>query len=335
MDRYRNLRLAVVAISALKFHSIPLSMYIASFYQFTKVAEPEDASNFVERLCANTATQGTILLATEGINAVLAHLDLTTLKAVIVQLETNLNLPRFRPSIAQADSRSRPFDKLLIKVRPEIVTCGASFDFELSKLPRATPMEWVSLIRQTDTVVLDVRNHYEFSLGRFRGAIQPETQKFREFKDFLNHQTQFDRDQTVAIYCTGGIRCEKAAQLMHKNGFKSVIQLDRGILGFLEDTEDSYWWTDECFVFDQRVAVNRTLKEGKVVLCLACGTPLTSANKTSVFFNHGISCPSCYSTLTPAALSRRKERLHQLRLTQKREASNPNTHNATTRVCQA
>lgn len=308
-------------------------MYIASFYQFTNIDELQHTGEYVDYLCSEHNVKGTVILAGEGINAVLAHPDVNTLEVIIAQIETNAGFANLQPCTLRARTDSRPFNKLRVRIRPEIVTYGTTFDFNLSKLPRANPVQWADLVCQDDTVVLDVRNQYEHSIGKFRNSIQPNTQNFRDFKDFLQHQTDIDPGQTVAIYCTGGIRCEKAAQSMRKRGFKSVVQLDRGILGYLEEAQDRSLWEGECFVFDQRVAVNETLVEGSSELCLACGHPLTQEAKTSSLFNFGISCSCCFIDLSPANIARRTERLHQLKLTRLRKNRNGCEYNTVSPVC--
>ncbi len=294
-------------------------MYIASFYRFTTIDKLTQMADFVDSLCSERGVKGTVILADEGINAVLAHPDETALKAIIARLENIDGFANLRPTVTLGQAESNPFNKLRVRIRSEIVTYGKKFDFNLPKLPRASATQWANLICLDDTIVLDVRNQYEHVLGRFKNSVHPSTNSFREFEDFLHRQTDIDREHTIAIYCTGGIRCEKAAQSMQKCGFKSVVQLDRGILGYLEEAQDQSLWEGECFVFDQRVAVNETLEEGSSELCLACGHPLTPEAKNSFWFNFGISCSSCVNDLSPASVARRTERLHQLELTRQRE----------------
>ena len=295
-------------------------MYIASFYHFKKIEELEPAREFVEHLCSESGALGTFILASEGINAALAHPNARVLESLVDRIQNFLTFSELRTTTSRASTDSLPFDKLQVRVRREIVTYGLPFDFTLPALPKANPMEWKDLILDDDTVVLDVRNRYEHRIGRFRNSIQPNTNNFREFKDYLNQQTEMDKDQNVAIYCTGGIRCEKAAQSMFKHGFKSVVQLDRGILGYLQETKDSSVWEGECFVFDQRVAVDETLAEGTAEFCLACGDPITPEEKSSPLFEYGISCSTCREALTPADRARRAERVRQLNLGQQRAA---------------
>ncbi|MXW06788.1 MAG: hypothetical protein F4X56_03605 [Gammaproteobacteria bacterium] len=293
-------------------------MYVAMFYHFAKIEELVCVRACVEHLCIQSDVHGTCILATEGINAALAHPNDEVLETIIEQIKTCLALQELRPTLSRAHHDTLPFDKLLVQIRPEIVSYGTLFDFTLPILPKVNSVQWNDLLQANDVVVLDVRNQYEHALGRFRNSIQPGTKNFREFKEFLQQQTEMDYDQSVAIYCTGGIRCEKAAQSMFTLGFKSVIQLDRGILGYLEESTDDSLWEGECFVFDQRVALNETLLEGSAELCLACGGPLSPNDKVHPHYEHGISCSACHHELTPATHARRSERLRQLHLARRR-----------------
>lgn len=300
-------------------------MYVASFYRFAKIAGLEVARDSVEKLCTQSGVRGTCILSKEGINAALAHSDAGILETIVAQIKTCLNLPVLQSTFSRAHIDTLPFDKLLVRIRPEIVSYGTSFDFALPSLPKVNSVQWNDLLQSTNTVVLDVRNQYEHDLGRFRNSIQPRTKNFREFKNFLQQQCEIDYDQSVAIYCTGGIRCEKAAQSMFKLGYKTVIQLDRGILGYLDETTDDSLWEGECFVFDQRVALNESLMEGTAELCLACGEPLTTRDKFHPQYEHGMSCSACYQELTPATVARRSERLRQLYLAHTRESNSSNS----------
>lgn len=273
----------------------------------------------IEDLCTQSDVHGTCILATEGINAALAHPNAEVLETIVEQVKTFLALQALRPTLSRAHHDTFPFDKLSVQIRPEIVSYGTPFDFTLPALPKVNAIQWNELLRARDAVVLDVRNQYEHDLGRFRDSVQPMTKNFREFKDFLQQQTEIDCDQPVAIYCTGGIRCEKAAQSMFKLGFKSVVQLDCGILGYLEEITDDSFWEGECFVFDQRVALNETLLEGSAELCLACGGPLSPNDKVHPLYEHGISCSGCHHELTSTTRARRSERLRQLNLARKRD----------------
>lgn len=300
-------------------------MYVVSFYCFAEIANLDRVRDSVEDVCSQSGVQGTCNLSKEGINATLAHSCVVVLESIVEQLKTRLTLPVLHPTFSRAHLNTLPFDKLLVRIRPEIVSYGTSFDFALPSLPKVNPVQWNDLIQSPNTIVLDVRNQYEHDLGRFRNSIQPYTKNFREFKNFLQQQCEIDYDQSVAIYCTGGIRCEKAAQSMFKLGYESVVQLDGGILRYLEETSDDSLWEGECFVFDQRVAVNESLMEGTAELCLACGGPLTSNDKVHPQYEQGISCSACHHDLTPATLERRSERMRQLHLARTRERKSSNS----------
>ncbi|MCY3542079.1 MAG: rhodanese-like domain-containing protein [Gammaproteobacteria bacterium] len=306
-------------------------MYVATFYHFAKIDKLVRVRDFVEDLCIQSDVQGTCILATEGINATLAHANDGVLETIIEQIKTCLALQELRPTLSRAHHDTLPFDKLLVQIRPEIVSYGTPFDFTLPILPTVNSVQWNDLLQANDVIVLDVRNQYEHDLGRFRNSIQPGTKNFREFKEFLQQQTEMDYDQPVAVYCTGGIRCEKAAQSMFKQGFKSVIQLDRGILGYLEESTGDSFWEGECFVFDQRVALNESLLEGSAELCLACGGPLSPNDKVHRDYEHGISCSACHDELTPATHARRSERLRQLHLARRRGGEKSSDTNVSSR----
>ena len=324
LDQFRNLHLAVAVQRLATPRNKARTVYIVSFYRFTKIDELGRTRKCVETLCSDSKVQGTVVLATEGINAALAHSDAQTLITIVDQIQEILVVDELRPTFSRAHLETRPFDKLRVRVRSEIVSYGTMFDFKLPDLPRSRHTQWTSFLLDNDTVVLDVRNQYEHNLGRFRNSVQPQTSNFREFKDFITRQTEIDKEQTVAIYCTGGIRCEKAAQSMYAHGFTSVVQLDRGVLGYFEETKDDSLWEGECFVFDQRVAVNGALTEGTTKLCLACGGPITPYDRTHSKYEHGISCPACHHEVTPVTRARRAQRLRQLHLARVRAARQPN-----------
>ena len=302
---------------ARSLHNYPV--YVASFYHFAKIEEPFRVRDRLENLCSQSDVLGTCIVAQEGVNATLAHLKVGVLETIVNQFKGFLSLTVLRPTISRTRLDTLPFDKLLVRVRPEIVSYDTPFDFSLPTIPKVNSIKWNDLLRNNDTVVLDVRNQYEHDLGRFHNSIQPKTKNFREFKHFLRQQSEIDHDQPVALYCTGGIRCEKAAQSMLGLGFESVVQLDRGILGYLEESADDSCWEGECFVFDQRVALNESLMKGTAELCMACGGPITSIDKEHHNYEHGISCPTCYLELTPTTHARRSERLRQLHLARRRE----------------
>ena len=181
------------------------------------------------------------------------------------------------------------------------------------------PQEWNELLEDPDTLIIDTRNNYEIEIGTFIHAINPNTNTFREFPDFVNKLPESKKKTPVALFCTGGIRCEKASILMIEQGFKNVRQLKGGILNYLEQTNDkNSLWNGECFVFDSRVAVNNDLLEGDYIQCYACRRPLSKEDIKSPYYSEGIACPKCVNTSNPDRLLRFKEKNLQILLTHKR-----------------
>jgi UPF0176 protein len=181
------------------------------------------------------------------------------------------------------------------------------------------PQQWNELLANPQTLVVDTRNHYEVEVGTFPNSIDPATDSFRQFQDFAEKLAETDSDRPLAMFCTGGIRCEKAAALMQALGFDEVYQLHGGILNYLENvTDDENQWQGECFVFDKRVAVDRDLAEGGYVQCHACRRPLSSEELASADYREGISCPRCIGTLEDDRIARLEERRKQVELARER-----------------
>jgi UPF0176 protein len=248
-----------------------------AFYKFTPIADPDTLRDQLERLCASLELKGTILLADEGINGMLAGQA-----AACDQFEasvhefTDLGELRFKHS----ESDQQPFGKLVIKIKPEIVTMRVNgvdaCSLTAKNLPAQTFRDW--LRSDEDMVVVDTRNDYEYQLGTFKGAINPDTQAFHEFPDYVRANRDELQDKKVVMFCTGGIRCEKATSWMLAEGLAEIdelYQLDGGVLNYFERIDDADQdWQGELFVFDQRVAVDTGLAETDTVWCEQCGAPV-------------------------------------------------------------
>jgi UPF0176 protein len=207
-----------------------------------------------------------------------------------------------------------------VKVKNEIVTLGRpDIRPQQHTGTHVSPAEWNRLIERPNTLLIDTRNHYEIEVGTFPGAIDPRTDSFRQFPQFAQALAANDRDRPVAMFCTGGIRCEKASALMQELGFREVYQLQGGILNYLETvaTKESRW-QGECFVFDTRVAVDRDLAEGGYVQCHACRRPLSSEDLESAYYKEGVSCPKCVHELDADRAMRLEERRKQVALARER-----------------
>jgi UPF0176 protein len=301
-------------------------MDVVSFYRFTDVADPANIRSRLKTLCDKSGLLGTVLVAEEGINGTLAG-DGAAIRAVFDWLEEQLSLD---PPIDSrwTESTEAPFRRMRVKIKQEIVTLGRP-DIRPDKMTgkHVGVDEWNALVSDPETLVIDTRNQYEFEVGTFRNAIDPETDSFREFPEYAKNLAESDPDRKLAMFCTGGIRCEKATALMMELGFSEVYQLQGGILNYLENVEDDKnLWEGECFVFDTRVAVDRDRAEGGYVQCHACRRPLSSADLKSSDYREGVSCPKCIDSLEADRAERLEERRKQVALAKKRGADHIGAH---------
>jgi UPF0176 protein len=213
-----------------------------------------------------------------------------------------------------------PFYRLKVRLKKEIVTLGIP---EINPAKQAgtyiAPEDWNALISDPDTVVLDTRNHYEVVIGTFKGAVNPKTNSFRQFPEFVKQNLDPAKHKKVAMFCTGGIRCEKASSYMLAQGFENVYHLKGGILKYLETVQEKdSLWQGECFVFDNRVAVEHGLGEGTHEMCHGCRHPISAKDKSSPHYEEGVSCPYCFEQLTEARKKRSSARHHQVKLARAR-----------------
>lgn len=268
-------------------------MNVTSFYRFVDVREPAELAADLEARCARAGLLGTILVAREGVNGTLSG-RADAIQGILERLRAVLGLES--PIDARwTEAREPPFRRLRVRLKNEIVALGRADIRPQRRTGRhVAPQEWNGLLDDPETLVIDTRNRYEIELGTFPGAVDPGTDSFREFADFVRRLPKSDRRRPVAMFCTGGIRCEKASAFMLEMGFENVAQLQGGVLNYLQqiDTEENRW-TGECFVFDSRVAVDRDLAEGGYVQCHACRRPLTSDDIESPAYVRGESCPHC------------------------------------------
>ncbi|MFE4107423.1 oxygen-dependent tRNA uridine(34) hydroxylase TrhO [Almyronema epifaneia] len=284
---------------------------VATFYQFVSLPDCTDLQKKLLSQGQHHAIKGTLLLAEEGLNATIAG-SRQGMDAFLAFLQKD---PRFKGlEIRESLAPSPPFERLKVKIKREIVT----FDHPVADPTRQVgtyvePHDWNQIICDPDTLVIDTRNDYEVSIGTFQSAQNPQTRSFREFPKYVQTHLDPQKHTRVAMFCTGGIRCEKASAYLLDQGFQQVYHLKGGILKYLEQipAEESLW-QGECFVFDERVAVRHGLEPGSYDMCQACGHPLDQTAQSAPQFEAGISCPACYDRLTPE----RRDRLRQRRLQQ-------------------
>ena len=291
-----------------------MNQVIAAFYKFVRLDDYQNRRQPLLNLCQQQQIKGTILLAAEGING--------TIAGTRSSIDTILNYLRSDPSFADLEHKEstatkQPFDRLKVRLKQEIVTLGIpTIDPTNLVGTYVTPQDWNQLIANPDVLVIDTRNQYEVEIGTFKGSIDPHTNSFTEFPEYV--ATNLDRQQhkQIAMFCTGGIRCEKATSYLLSQGFENVYHLQGGILKYLEEIPASEsQWEGECFVFDDRVAVTHGLEVGTHKLCWGCGNPLSASDLTASHYEPGICCHRCYPHLTPTQRASRTERWRQIQIT--------------------
>jgi UPF0176 protein len=301
-------------------------MNVVSFYRFTDVRDPDKLRGRLQALCERNDLLGTALVANEGVNGTLAGSD-EAVRLVFDWLQETLSLDG--PIEGRwTEANEAPFRRMRVKVKKEIVTLGRP-DIRPDKMTgkHVGVDEWNALISDPETLVIDTRNQYEFEVGTFKNAVDPETDRFREFPEYAKTLSETDPNRPLAMFCTGGIRCEKATALMLELGFNEVYHLQGGILKYLEEVDDdNNLWEGECFVFDTRVAVDRDRAEGGYVQCHACRRPLSSEDLQSPDYREGVSCPKCVDTLDAERAARLEERRKQVALAKERGEEHIGAH---------
>ena len=295
---------------------------VATLYKFSQIDNPLEVQIYLKKILKNLSIYGTILVGNEGINGTIASRDKKNLNKALMYLK---NLKGFKDLDKKfSNSKKKPFIRLKIKLKQEIVTIGdKSIDPTKNVGEYVSPEDWNSLIEEENILLIDTRNDYEYSIGSFKDSINPNTQKFRDFPEWLRGQnfTQEDKNnKKVAMFCTGGIRCEKASSLMKNVGFKKVYHLKGGILKYFESvSKENSLWDGECFVFDDRVSVKHDLSVGDYDMCHGCRMPITERDKTSQKYIRGVSCPNCYDQTTEEQKSRYMSRQKQVDLAKQRK----------------
>jgi UPF0176 protein len=288
-----------------------MTQVIAAFYKFVTLNDYTDRRQPLLNICHHHQIKGTILLAAEGINATISGTR-SSIDAILTYLKAD---PCFadlehKESIAEKP----PFDRLKVRLKQEIVTFGIPTTNPTETVGTyVKPQDWNQLIADPDVIVIDTRNQYEVEIGTFKGAIDPHTDSFTQFPEYVANNLNPEQHKQIALFCTGGIRCEKATSYLLNQGFETVYHLQGGILKYLEQVPatDSHW-EGECFVFDDRVAITHGLAPGTYQLCWGCGNPISPAALSSPHYEPGICCDRCYQTITPEQRASRTERWRQL-----------------------
>lgn len=290
---------------------------IAALYKFVILDNYKEIREPLLDKCIQLGIKGTLLLAKEGINGTVSGTR-EGIDALLdyLKLDSRLSDIEHKESL---DS-DQPFYRMKVKIKKEIVTMGVdSIDPKRLVGRYVEPADWNDLISDPEVTVIDTRNSYEIGIGTFKGAIDPKTETFREFPDYVKDNLDPKNNKKVAMFCTGGIRCEKSTAYLLEQGFDEVFHLKGGILKYLEEVpEESSLWEGECFVFDNRVAVKHDLSVGSYDQCHGCRHPITEEDKLSPFYQRGVCCHLCYETLTDDQKQRFQERQKQIDLAKSR-----------------
>lgn len=290
---------------------------VAALYRFCRLERFESLRAPLAEFCCGRGIKGTLLLAREGINGTVAGGE-----AAIAELIAHLqSIPEFAGlEVKYSNAAEMPFHRMKVRLKREIVTMGVDdVDPIRSVGTYVEAGDWNALISDPDTILIDTRNDYEVALGSFEGAVDPQTSSFREFPRWVEEHRGDLENKKIAMFCTGGIRCEKATAFVKSLGFEDVFHLKGGILKYLERVpEAESRWQGECFVFDERVSVSHGLAEGDAQLCRACRHPLTAKDLASPRYQAGISCSYCHDQRSEADRERYAERHRQVELAQRR-----------------
>ena len=297
--------------------STTAAIVVAALYKFVKLPDYCEIQLRLLEFCQQQNIKGTLLLAEEGINGTIAG-SREAIDRVLDYLHSDSRLADFEHKESCTDEI--PFLRMKVKLKKEIVTLGVKgIDPSVMVGAYVNPQDWNQLISDPDVLLLDTRNEYECSIGSFKNAVNPRTESFRDFPNYVQRELQPSQHKKVAMFCTGGIRCEKATAYMLQQGFKEVYHLKGGILKYLEEIpREQSMWQGECFVFDERVAVDHGLIEGSYDQCHACRYPISETDKASPEYQAGVSCPLCYGKRSEEQVASAVERQKQIDLAKSR-----------------
>jgi UPF0176 protein len=292
-------------------------LIVAALYQFARFPDPAALRPELLALCQAKGVKGSLLLAPEGINGTIAG----TREGIDAALAAIRALPGCHGlEWKESPAESMPFGRMKVRLKREIVTMGQPDIDPLARVGHyVRPADWNALISDPDTVVIDTRNDYEVAIGTFRGAVDPGTRAFGEFPDWWQANQERFRGKRIAMFCTGGIRCEKSTNYLLGQGLDEVYHLKGGILKYLEDVpEAESLWQGQCFVFDDRVSVGHGLQPGGLQACGACRRPVTAEDQRHRDYEEGVCCPACVDEYTQADRARFRERQRQMLLAARR-----------------
>ena len=287
---------------------------VFGFYRFIKISYLKKKQKLINEILIKKNIRGTIIISTEGVNGTISGKG-EDIKTTIDKLKKVLKFKDFN-STNNAKSLFQPFHKPKVKIKSEVVPMNLKLNKRIQKKDsHVEPYKWNNLIKDKETIVIDTRKPFEHDVGTFKGSLNPSVDNFRDFPKYLK---KLKKNQPIAMFCTGGIRCEKASVYLEKKGFINVYQLKGGILNYLKKTnQKKSLWRGECFVFDNRVSLKHGLKSGSYSICSGCRKPISSKNKNSEKYEEGVSCPNCHDKLTDQQKTRFRMRQKQINLAKK------------------
>ena len=298
-----------------------LNITVIAFYKFVELQNLSSLQAIIKDLCTSLEIKGTILLGTEGINGTVSGVG-EGIQKLVEFFSSQIEFHDLNYKVSYYDTY--PFRRLKVRIKKEIVTLGVK---GLNPAKQTgiyvDPNDWNTLISDPNTVTIDTRNKYETQIGIFKSSIDPNINCFREFpKFFEENYSHLNKDQKIAMYCTGGIRCEKSTAYLLKLGFKNVYHLQGGILNYLDKVPvDKSIWEGECFLFDNRIGVNHQIEKGSYSMCYGCRYPVSIEEQQSPKYKAGIHCPNCIDSIPEKTIKRATERQKQINLLKKREAN--------------
>ena len=282
---------------------------VFGFYKFIKIKSLKRNKDLLQKFLTSNNIRGTIIIAKEGLNGTISG-GVKDIDKIIKKLKFLFSFKKFDNS-NESKSKFQPFHKPKVKIKKEVVPMNLTLNSkDINIQTHLDPKEWNKLIKNKDTHIIDTRKPFEYKVGTFKKSVNPKINNFRDFPKYLN---KLKKNKPVAMFCTGGIRCEKTSVYLKKKGFKNIYQLNGGILNYLKKikTTESLW-KGECFVFDNRISLKHGLKLGSHSMCSGCRMPISPKDKRSKKFEEGVSCPNCYDNLTETQKSRFRMRQSQI-----------------------
>ncbi len=286
--------------------------YISGFYKFKKIKDLRKNKKNLQNLFHKNYIRGSIIISTEGINGTISS-NKKNIYLVLNKIKNIFNFSEF-DNLNLSKSRFQPFHRGKVKIKKEVVPMGIKI-LKRKLKNHIEPGKWNKLIKDKKTFLIDARKPFEYNVGSFKGAINPKINNFRDFPKYLK---KLNKDKSIAMFCTGGIRCEKASFYLEKKGFKNVYQLKGGIINYLKKIKKkNSMWNGECYVFDNRISIKHGLVTGTFSMCSGCRKPISVKDKKSSKYEEGVSCPNCHDILTTSQKERFRMRQKQINLAKK------------------